>query len=148
MASQENIDIARKLIDCFNIDDPNSLTQFDALIDTNVKYHDLAFPTKTKNLQTFKQAEIEYIKAFPNKKTKIESIVSTEDDQVVVRWTTTGTHKGTFHGIPATNKEFKISGITIWRFSNNKLAEAWQIWDRLGLLEQIGAVHTATAAVK
>jgi steroid delta-isomerase-like uncharacterized protein len=143
MVAQENLDLARQLIDCFNKNDPNTLDQFDALIDKNVQYHDLASQGKTKNLQAFKQAEQKYVKAFPNKKTQIDGIVSADDNQVIVRWTTRGTHKATFYGVPPTNQQITISGITIWRFSNKKLIEAWQLWDRLGLLEQIGAIHAA-----
>jgi steroid delta-isomerase-like uncharacterized protein len=144
MAAQENnLDLAKKLIDAFNKNDANNLNHFDAYLDANVKYHDLSHGGKTKNLQAFKQAEQEYVKAFPNKKTKIDEIFAADNNKVVVRWTTSGTHKSTFHGVAPTNKDFKISGITVWRFANNKLVEAWQVWDRIGLLEQLGAFHPA-----
>lgn len=140
---QENLNIVRKLFDIHNKNDASKLNAIDELIAPSAQFHD---PSMTKaNLQAFKQAEMEYIKAFPNKKTKIDNIVAAED-QVIVRWTSTGTHKGNFHGNAPSNKEFKISGISIYKLSNNKIAEVWQIWDRLGLLEQLGEVRQMMGA--
>lgn len=145
MASQDNISLVRKFFDYLNQNDPNKVNACDSLLAPNMQMHD-PFQTsmKTPN-QSVKQAESEYIRAFPNKKCKIDSIFSASDDQVVVRWTCTGTHKGEFCGLSPTNKNFTISGISIYRISNNKIAEAWQVWDRFALFEQIGELHLAHA---
>ncbi len=138
---QNTEDLARKLVDCFNQNDQNG---FDAIVDSKVNYRDITWNGVDKDFDVFTAREADYIKAFPNKKTKIDSILCTED-QAVVRWTTTGTQKGEYQGVAPTNKEITISGISIWRFENNKLVEAWQIWDRCGLLEQLGVTHEAHA---
>lgn len=141
MAKEDCVAIAKKLIDCFNKNDANNLNVFDETLDQKVKYRDLHSPDKAKDLNAFKQAEKEYITAFPNKKVKIDEVLAVGDNKVILRWTTTATHKGNFHGIAATNKEIKYCGMTLFQCSNNKIVEAWQSWDRLGLLEQIGALH-------
>lgn len=63
-----------------------------------------------------------------------------EGDRVVDRWTFSGTHSGEFMGAPATGKRVTVSGIDIFRVADGRLAELWQSWDQLGMMQQIGAV--------
>jgi len=69
----------------------------------------------------------------------IEEIFSA-GDRVVVRWTGTGTHVGEINGVPATDNPIRVDGITIHRMSGGKIAETWQVWDTLSLLQQIGVI--------
>ena len=62
----------------------------------------------------------------------------TEQDKLVVYWTITGTHRGEFLGVPATNKKVSFSGITINQIRDGKIIESTVIWDGLGLLDQFG----------
>jgi steroid delta-isomerase-like uncharacterized protein len=144
MSSKENMKLVQKLYDCFNKNDIQQLNCLDNLLAQNVRFHDAATPTLTSGVQAVKQAESGYIKAFPNKSAKIDTMFGAED-RVVVRWTVSATHKGPFQGIAPTNKSFKISGITIYRVSDNKISEVWQSWDHLGLLEQLGVFHLQPA---
>lgn len=62
-------------------------------------------------------------------------------DRVVVRWTGTGRHVGDVNGIPATGRDVgPVAAIAIHRMSDGKIAETWQVWDTLGLLQQLGAI--------
>jgi len=61
-------------------------------------------------------------------------------DRVVVRWTGTGTHSAELNGIPPTGKSISVDAISIHQVIENRIAESWQVWDTLGLLQQIGAV--------
>lgn len=144
MSSKENIKIVQKLYDYFNRNDIQQLNFLDSMVSPSVQFHDSATPNLTSGLQAVKQAESSYIKAFPNKSAKIDTIFGVED-RVVVRWTVSATHKGQFQGIAPTNKSFKISGITIYRLANDKITEVWQNWDHLGLLEQLGVYHQQPA---
>jgi steroid delta-isomerase-like uncharacterized protein len=67
-------------------------------------------------------------------------------DRIVIRWTSSGTHKGDLLGVPATGKPIKITGIDIFRVQDGKLAELWQNWDQLQMLQQIGAVPEPQSA--
>ena len=59
-------------------------------------------------------------------------------DKVVGRWSATMTHTGQGFGEP-TGKQIYLTGITIARIVDGKIVDGWDNWDRLGMLEQIGA---------
>jgi steroid delta-isomerase-like uncharacterized protein len=77
--------------------------------------------------------------AFPDLHFTIEEQIA-DGDRVVTRWTATGTHTGTFQGIPPTGTRSTTSEIDIDRIANGKVVECWMQMDRLGLLQQLGAI--------
>lgn len=64
-------------------------------------------------------------------------------DKVAVRWCATMIHTGDKLGIRASGKEIRVNGITIARFESGKVIEAWDSWDKLGMMKQIGALQLA-----
>jgi steroid delta-isomerase-like uncharacterized protein len=87
-----------------------------------------------------KKFVMEYRSAFSDIEDVVEDMIG-EDDRVVTRWTLNVTHTGEFRGIPATNKRIKITGIGIFRFSEDgKVVESWDSLDQLGMLKQLGAL--------
>jgi predicted ester cyclase len=68
----------------------------------------------------------------------------TEDDRVMAHWTFRGIHAGEIFGIPPTGKEVTYSGINIFRIADNKLAESWDIFDRLWLWQQLDVLPDTT----
>lgn len=137
MTAKENMNTVRKLYDLYNTNDPSKLNNWDNLFSGNVAFHDPSSPQAKKGTQAIKQAETSYINAFPNKNTTIDSMMATDDNQVIVRWHSTGTQKGPFHGVQPTNKNFNISGISIYQMENGKISEIWQNWDEFGLMQQL-----------
>jgi len=79
--------------------------------------------------------------AFPDLHFAIEDVV-TNDDKVVWRCVGTGTHRGEFMGIPATEKSIKVQAIIISRFENGLWREDWVCWDQFGMLQQLGVIST------
>jgi steroid delta-isomerase-like uncharacterized protein len=70
------------------------------------------------------------------------------DDKVAIRWVATGTHTGSGLGVPPSGRRITVGGITIARILDGKIVEGWDNWDRLGMLEQIGAyTHPETPAL-
>ena len=51
-----------------------------------------------------------------------------------------GTHQGELMGIAPTEKQIELKGITIHRFEGDKIAEEWERYDNLGLMQQLGVV--------
>lgn len=69
----------------------------------------------------------------------VEDLIA-EGDRVCARWFWKGTHKGEFLGIGATGRDVTMTGTTVFRCGGDgKLAEGWWEYDRLGLMEQLGA---------
>jgi hypothetical protein len=67
-------------------------------------------------------------------------------DRVTVRFTLTGTHTEELFGVPATGAHIEAEGITIVRFSGDRVVERWNRLDDVAFLTQIGAMPAATAA--
>jgi steroid delta-isomerase-like uncharacterized protein len=88
---------------------------------------------------TFKNAAGGIIAAFPDAKIKIELIMA-EGDLVTTRHSITATHKGTFNGVPATNKAVTWTENHIFRIKDGQIVEHWAELNAIGLLIQIGAL--------
>jgi predicted ester cyclase len=57
-----------------------------------------------------------------------------------MRWTGSGTHTGELFGIPPTHRKVRVDGIWMLRVVDGKVAESWNCWDTLGMLQQLGVV--------
>lgn len=115
----------------------------------NETIHELLAPNAVLSGQSGPQAEIhgpaEFVafaerirEAFPDGDIVVEDAFGV-DDKVAVRWSATMTHRGGGLGVPATGKKVKFTGMTIARIVDGKIVEGWDNWDRLAMLEQIGA---------
>ena len=80
-----------------------------------------------------------YIAAFPDMQVSIDDLFA-EGDRVAVRGTLRGTHQGELAGIPPTARAVTVPAIQTFRLVDGKIAEAWLSIDRLGMLQQIGAI--------
>lgn len=78
---------------------------------------------------------------FPDIQWTLEETIS-EGDRVAARFTMRGTHNGTFLGMPATGRQFKVQAINLYRWSDGKIVEEHGQPDLFGLMQQIGAVPT------
>jgi predicted ester cyclase len=61
-------------------------------------------------------------------------------DRVVCRWRFSGTHCGPLEGIAPTGRQVTITGLSIARFSGDRIQETFVNWDALGLMQQLGVV--------
>jgi steroid delta-isomerase-like uncharacterized protein len=77
--------------------------------------------------------------SIPDTHIRVEDIL-TEDDRVAVRVTLEGTHTGHGLGVPPTGRKVSIQGVIILRMVDGQIVEAWNSYDQLGLLRQIGAL--------
>ena len=93
-------------------------------------------PQATKNVVTLYRA------AFPDVHFTVDEQIA-EGDKVVTRWTAAGTNTGLLNGMPATGKRITISGISIERYEDGKMAETWVNWDFMGMLQQLGVIPAA-----
>jgi steroid delta-isomerase-like uncharacterized protein len=86
-----------------------------------------------------KQIAVNFRAAFPDLHVTVDDMVA-ENDKVAVRLSATGKHQGVFMGVAPTGKRVTITGITIYRFADSKIAEAWPERSDLGTLRQLGVI--------
>jgi steroid delta-isomerase-like uncharacterized protein len=98
-----------------------------------------ALPGQAPGLEGAKQKWAMYIAAVPDLHGTVEDMLA-EGDEVAARWTAEGTHQGELLGVPATGKRFRFSGISICRLAEGKMAEQFEQWDRLDLMQQLGVI--------
>lgn len=77
--------------------------------------------------------------AFPDIHWVVEEMVA-EREKVVTRFTWTGTHRGTFLGIPATGKGVAVKGVVIDRVVGGKMTDSRILMDTMGMMQQLGVV--------
>ncbi len=84
-------------------------------------------------------------RGFPDMRVSIHDPVA-EGDMVAWRGVIEATHLGDFMGIPATGRRVTIEEYHIERMRDGLMAEHWGLFDKLALLQQLGAVPPAPAA--
>ena len=93
-------------------------------------------PTKAGVIQYFQML----LAAFPDFRMDVEDVIASSD-KAVARVRVTGTHKGEFMGIPATDRSAAVNLIDITRFGDDGLAhEHWGVVDQLALMQQLGLI--------
>ena len=74
--------------------------------------------------------------AFPDLELKIRHLVE-QGDVVAVSLTLTGTHHGDWWGIPPTGRNVSAEEMMFFRFDQGALVEMWEVFDELGLRQQL-----------
>ena len=78
--------------------------------------------------------------AFPDGHWTVEDLIA-EGEKVVIRWKMQATHEHQFRGIAPGGKPVTVTGITILRITNGKIAERWVNWDSLALRQPSETVN-------
>ena len=86
-----------------------------------------------EDVEKLRQAINDSRAAFPDLVTEILQSVE-QDDMVAIRWTSHGTHTGSFMGVPSTARTVTVYGASFCRFADGLLAEEWVVWDPRELL--------------
>ena len=79
-----------------------------------------------------------FFSAFPDLIHNIENVME-ERDTVMLDIVCTGTHKGSFMGIEATDRQVSYRSVIFYDFVDGKISRTRGVYDQMGLLEQIGA---------
>jgi steroid delta-isomerase-like uncharacterized protein len=106
-----------------------------------------ALPGQAPGLEGAKQKWAMYIAAVPDLHGTVEDMLA-EGDEVAARWTAEGTHQGELLGVPGTGKRFRFTGISICRLAEGKMAEQFEQWDRLDLMQQLGVIPSPGSGTK
>jgi predicted ester cyclase len=94
-----------------------------------------ASPTRDGLKETMRELKT----AFPDLRYTVEDSIEC-GDKIVHRLSATGTMKGDFMGISATDKRATWTEIHIGKGLDGRLTEHWGLVDQLGMLVQLGVV--------
>jgi steroid delta-isomerase-like uncharacterized protein len=142
MSAFENERITKETFAAWNAHDPEAYV---AHIADDYVWESEAFPKPVRGREEVKATMKAYFAAFPDMHLQVETSVVT-DNYVVKAWIATGTHKGEFLGVPATNNRVSVRGCTVVEFKDGKVVKSTSYSDRMTLLEQLGALKSAAAA--
>jgi steroid delta-isomerase-like uncharacterized protein len=146
MSTQSNIAASRRILEeCFN---EGRLDVVDEVCAPDIVQHDPSMPSDGHGTDDVKDQIRMYRAAFSDLEITVDDIFASRDE-VVTRWTSRGTNDGALMGIPPAGHRAKITGITIDRFDGaGRIAEVWNQWDNLGLLQQLGIAEQAAAQIR
>lgn len=117
----------------------------DQLVAPDAINHDPAEPPNMAQLrgpEVLKRTVRMYREAFPDVRITIDDVIA-NDDKVVLRWHSEGTHRGPLEGLAPTGARGSVTGISIDQWRDGKVVESWSEWDNLGLARQLGAAPPA-----
>jgi steroid delta-isomerase-like uncharacterized protein len=138
MSTEENKAIVRREIEVTN---RGNLTELFATIDElfapDFLFHDPGLP-QVRSREDYKQFDAAFLAALPGQFT-IEDLIA-EADKVVVRFSYHGIHQGPWRGLPPTGKALTFTGTATYRIVNGKVVEAWENFDQLSVLRQLGLI--------
>ncbi|MHA2373335.1 MAG: ester cyclase [Candidatus Thorarchaeota archaeon] len=136
-SGEENKAIIRRFIEGYN---NRNLDIFDELVAPD--YYDHLFQQRGR--ESFRELFTMAFTGFPDWYEAIEDIIA-EGDKVWVRIKATGTHTSEWNlfgvSVPPTGNKITMNMVFIWRISDGKLVEGWEVDDNLEILKQIGVVE-------
>ena len=135
--SEENKALSRRVIE--EIFNAGNLDLADELIAQDHVHHDPAMPEEGHGPEHMKEFANMYRTAFPDVRVQIEDQIA-EEDRVATRWVASGTHEGDLMGIAPTGNRVTVAGMTIDRIANGQVAETWDNYDALGMMQQLGVI--------
>lgn len=136
MTNSQNQNLVRRFFD--EMCNQRKLAIADELFSAGHVYNDPQAPTGP-GPEGVKQVIAGYQAAFPDAHWHVIETI-TADNVIITRWKGTGTHKNELMGIPPTGRSVNVQGTWIHRIANNKIVESYNVWDTLGMLQQLGVV--------
>lgn len=107
------------------------------LISEDYMLHDPSMPDFPGGREAFKELCSGFMEAIRDASCTIEDQIE-EGDKVVTRFTFSGCQQKDLPEIPSNGRCFKVSGVTISRVADGRIAEEWMVMDELGMRRQLG----------
>ncbi|WP_347839246.1 ester cyclase [uncultured Draconibacterium sp.] len=107
----------------------------DECLAPNVEYHT---PNMTcRGIEEYKKMYAFYAAAFEQSHLEILDMFGS-NDRVFSRVLFSCVHTGELNGIPASGNEVKIQTFTAYRLEHGKIIEEYELFDELGMMQQLG----------
>ena len=135
MSIEENKKIVRRYQEIYNSNDLEALGE---VVSDNILTPKIMSGIP-RGMEGAKAAHRIMLAGFPDYQTIIDDLVA-EGDKVAARITMSGTHTGSFMGIPGTGKHVSFTGMYIARIVDGKIVEHWGEEDGVSLLQQLGVL--------
>lgn len=145
MSVEQNKALARQAISIWSTGDVDAADEVYGPDYVNHQHHDPNDPRDLRGVEAMKQFVREFREGLPDFHDSIDLQLA-EGDMVATRFTSTGTHRGTFLGVEPTNRELTWTGITIDRIADGRIVESWANWDMMGMMQQLEALSRAPQA--
>jgi steroid delta-isomerase-like uncharacterized protein len=101
------------------------------------QYHDITELAAPVDHATYMARNAQFAAAFPNRQVDIEDLIAT-GDRVVARAVMHATHTGPLGDIAPTGRKVRLASTIIYRFDQGRVVEEWEIFDKLGMYQQLG----------
>jgi len=137
-----NKDLVRRYHQAYISGDTAALAQ---IVTADYHSHN-ASPILPPGLAGVQAQAAQFHAAFPDAKSTVDQLVA-EADLVTISYSTSGTQKGDYQGVTATNVPMTFSGIDLYRVKDGKIVEGWDQGDALSLAKQLHAPYPAKTDV-
>jgi predicted ester cyclase len=132
---EENKAVVQRLFDAINNGDLDELPQ---VVAPDVVDHNAVIFMQPEGPGGMQEGIRMLLRGFPDLHLTTQELLA-EGDQVVARFTMSGTNTGDYRGLPApTQQRFQSEAIAIMRIADGRVAEIRGTADRLGMLTQLG----------
>jgi predicted ester cyclase len=129
--------------------DQGKLEVVDEIFHPNFTDHGLAPGLTKQGPDGAKEAVEQFRAGIPDLYLKVDDMVA-EGDKVLTRWEAGGTHTGPLvsgrGSIPPTGKRAVVRGFTLNRLEDGKIIDAWDNFDIMGMLQQLGVIPSGPPA--
>ncbi len=126
--------IAARLLGAWNAHDVERIA---ALYAPDAEGADVASRLPQCGPEGARRSAARYLGAFPDLHIAVSQPLVQEAALIAV-WTATGSHRGTFMGIPPTQRHFAVRGMSLLRIREGRICRDLHIWDVAGLLRALG----------
>lgn len=145
MTAQENVALARSLVDLYNNhqSDPAWLDKSLAAFAADSTFTDVPSSRTLPGLDGYKQLLLFFAEAFPESRVELTTVFAAED-QVALEFTGRGTNTGPLHlptgDVPATGRYSELRFCEVVQISNGKIVSLHIYYDTMTLLQNLGLV--------
>ena len=142
MSEQENIQLSEKQVAAINA---RNLDEYSSRIDESYVGESESPLSPIRGREGARKALEMLFAAFPDVRFEAEQILAS-GDFVVARLGITGTHKGNYLGIAATNKRIDVHACNVVELRNGKAIRSRLYADNATLFQQLGFLSLPKAA--
>ncbi len=133
--SESNMAVLRNLAAAFN---RNDMQEFKEIYTPDANYYGTGALANAAR-DEFVESMVGFRAGFPDAVVTVDDLFSS-GDKVAYRMHIQATNSAEFMGMPPTNKSVSLKVLGIARVSNGKIFEEWEIFDELGMMQQLGLI--------